>query len=76
MQAFAKTLDKAWKDKWGMDSLEYHSFSDTQNAHRGHPMGQPPKTKGALFKLLYLLYVDNGAFLFESKAALTQGEPN
>jgi hypothetical protein len=72
MQAFAETLEEKWKDEWGIESPQYRHMV-SQRVQRGRLLGQEHKAIGKLFDLFYLLYVDDGAFLFETLQDLTRG---
>jgi hypothetical protein len=72
MQAFAETLEKKWKTEWNIKVPEYKFFKTT-NTERGRLLSQNCKAKGTAFDLFYLLYVDDGAFLFESKEDMARG---
>jgi exonuclease III len=72
MQAFAESLEEKWKTEWGMDSPQYR-YMVSQRVQRGRLLGQDSKAVGVSFDLLYLLYVDDGAFLFETLEEMTRG---
>jgi hypothetical protein len=54
MQAFAETLEKKWKDEWGIESPQYRHMV-SQRVQRGRLLGQEHKAIGKLFDLFYLL---------------------
>jgi hypothetical protein len=72
MQAFAESLEEKWKTEWGLESPQYR-YMQSKRTQRGRLLGQNSKAIGVSFELLYLLYVDDGAFLFETLEELTRG---
>jgi hypothetical protein len=71
MQAMAETLQKEWKNSNKIiPSFMYHK--STNNGYtRCQP--KPETTKGEIFQLLYTLFVDDTAFIFETRDDLTRG---
>jgi hypothetical protein len=72
MQAFAETLEKKWKGEWGINSLQYRYLKQV-NAIRGRLRAQSTTTAGTVFELIYLLYVDDGVFMFETEQEMVKG---
>jgi hypothetical protein len=71
MQAFAETLEKNL-EKWGLRPPEY-KYMNRGNKSQGRLFNQQSKTNGTAFHLFYLLFVDDGAFLFDSPDQLKKG---
>lgn len=71
MQAFAETLEKNWKE-WGLTAPEYKYMNRGTN-FQGRFFNQATTAQGTVFDLFYLLFVDDGAFLFENKEQLAKG---
>jgi hypothetical protein len=71
MQAFAETLEQNWR-KWGLDPPEF-KFMDRGLKSKGRLLNQSTAATGTAFNLFYLLFVDDGAFLFNTKEQLIKG---
>ena len=75
MMAFAETLEQHWI----ANGLTKATFSRCSNSPRstGQLISHKPKdfSKGILFQIFCMLYVDDGAFLFESREHLEIGVP-
>ena len=69
MQAFTDTINKNWTSRWGIQPMKYNFFSYIG----GRLIAQNIKSKGKIFELMHLLYVDDGTFLFESREELELG---
>ena len=67
MQAFAETLEANWT-KWGLQSPEYNYMN--KGKLQGRLFNQSTKATGTTFNLFYLLFVDDGAFIFNYKQQL------
>ena len=75
MQAMAQGLRKEWaRQQLPLPTFRYHP---TTTANRGRLMGQPAPatTKGQQFDAPFTLFVDDGAFLFETRQAIQDGVP-
>ena len=72
---FSETLEKEWM----LNGLAKAKFSRNNNSplSDGQLISHPPRSfnHGALFELFYMLYVDNGAFVFELRHQLETGTP-
>lgn len=70
-----------WCNDWKMKRLDFKTFNtfetngDSPNVVEGQLLGQiiPKKFLGTRFELFYLMFVDDGAFLFASKEELQRG---
>ena len=73
--AFDKTLEK----EWTLNGLTEAKFSRNNNSplSDGQLISHQPRSfnRGALFELFCMLYVDDGAFVFESRHQLETGIP-
>ena len=70
MLAFTDITNKNWTSRWGMPKIQFNHFpSQTQ----GRLISQSSNSKGIIFDLLQLLYVDDGTFLFNSREDLEKG---
>jgi hypothetical protein len=72
MQAFGETLEQKWKGEWGINSLQYRYLKQAKTI-RGWLRAQASTTAGTVFKLMYLLYVNDGAFMFETEEEMVRG---
>jgi exonuclease III len=63
MQAMAEALEKEWAEN-DIDVPQFRHFANRQG---GRLLGQGWRAKGKLLELYYLLYVDDGAFLFTNR---------
>jgi hypothetical protein len=73
MQAFSETLEDKWEKEWGLTKPTYHFHRSKKAREHGRLLAQDCKAKGTFFEILYLLYVDDGTFLFDSREALEKG---
>ena len=73
MQAFSETLEDKWEKEWGLTKPTYRFHRSKRVKEHGRLLAQNHKAKGTLFEILYLLYVDDGTFLFDSREALERG---
>jgi hypothetical protein len=71
MQAMAETLEDEWKTA-NIQSVDLRHFKDTPK-HCGRMHGQAWKAKGTTFKLNNILYVDDGAFIFNTRSNMIMG---
>jgi Reverse transcriptase (RNA-dependent DNA polymerase) len=71
MQAFAETLEQNWK-MWELTAPEYR-YMNRGTKQQGYLFNQTASARGTAFQLFYLLFVDDGAFLFNSKEELSKG---
>ena len=71
--AFAETLEK----EWTINGLNKAKFSRNNNSplSDGQLISHPTRyfDRGALFELFFILYVDDGSFVFESGNQLETG---
>ena len=65
-------MEKKWQNEWGLKPLEYR-YMNRGNKSLGRLFGQAPNTKGTPFDLFYLLFMDDGAFLFDNKEDMKKG---
>jgi hypothetical protein len=72
MQAFGETLEQKWKGEWGINSLQYRYLKQAKTI-QGRLQKEASTTTGTVFKLMYLLYVDNSAFMFETEEEMVRG---
>jgi hypothetical protein len=73
MQAFSETLEDKWEKEWGLTKPTYRFHRSKKAREHGRLLAQDCKAKGTFFEILYLLYVDDGTFLFDSREALEKG---
>ena len=73
MMAFAETIKKEWH-RHGIQKLEFHRHDNSPHS-AGRLTGHPTKTfsKGTLFEIFCMLYVNDGAFAFVSRRYLEIG---
>ncbi|MCP4745472.1 MAG: hypothetical protein GY874_04910 [Desulfobacteraceae bacterium] len=76
MSAFAEALETEWGKK-GIEKAEFSRVSTEsfQNLE-GQLLGQKPKkgfANGVIFNILQILYIDDGAFIFNSRKDLIKG---
>ena len=71
MQAMAETLEAEWL-KEGIKIPEFRYHKETKCV-KGRMRAQSTKAKGTAFSLFKILYVDDGAFMFESKKDMVRG---
>ena len=71
MYAFAESLENNW-EAWGLEPLEYR-YMNKGKTSMGRLFNQSTKAEGIKFKLFYLLFIDDGAFMFNSKEQLIKG---
>ena len=73
MMAFAESLDLNWKKK-KLQKLVFQRYSNSPR-EKGQITGHLPRnfSKGSLFELFCLLYIDDGAFTFTSRRELIKG---
>ena len=73
--AFAETLEK----EWTLNGITKEKLSRNNNSplSDGQLISHQPRSfnRGALFELFCMLYVDDGAFVFESRHQLETGIP-
>ena len=73
MMAFSETLE----DKWTALGLRKPQFARKDNSPRptGQLVSHRPRTfsSGTLFDLFYIIYVDDGAFVFELRNDIEKG---
>jgi Reverse transcriptase (RNA-dependent DNA polymerase) len=69
MLAFTDILEKNWTSKWGLKPMQFNHFAKI----KGRLLTQPTKSIGQLFELFFLLYVDDGTFIFDSREELEKG---
>lgn len=67
--AFSDIIDKNWRTTWNLKPLQFNFFDRL----KGRLLAQNVTSKGKLFSLPYLLYVDDGVFVFEDLAEITKG---
>ena len=77
MSAFDKALENEWEEK-GMRQAEFaivlQDNLDNQVGHIiGHGLDKLGYKKGIMFKIIQILYLDEGAFIFESQTFLIKG---
>ena len=72
MQAFAETMNQKWSEQWDIKKLQLNYMNKGTNS-KGRLNNQKSIAKGTPFNLFYLLYIDDGAFLFESREDLQKG---
>jgi hypothetical protein len=70
MLAVMETLDLTGTTK---PEFRYFPQSDKPLKQRGRLLGQPTKSNGSSFNIENLLYVDDGAFLFQSHSDIQTG---
>jgi hypothetical protein len=63
MQAMAEVLEKEWSEN-DFDIPQFRHFERIQG---GRFLGQDWRAKGKLLELYYLLYVDDGSFIFTNR---------
>jgi exonuclease III len=63
MQAMAEVLEKEWSEN-DFDIPQFRHFEKMQG---GRLLGQDWRAKGKLLELYYLLYVDDGSFIFTNR---------
>ncbi len=56
----------------GINSLQYRYLKQV-NAIRGRLRAQSTTTAGTVFELIYLLYVDDGVFMFKTEQEMVKG---
>ena len=75
VMAISETLEK----EWTLNGLTKAKFSRNKNSplSGGQLISHPPRSfdRGSLFELFCMLYVDDGAFVFESRHQLETGIP-
>jgi hypothetical protein len=71
MQAMAETLTPLW-DSANIATPQFRFHKETKSFY-GKMKGQNYKTKGTMFELFLSLYVDDGSFMFKSKADMQKG---
>jgi hypothetical protein len=71
MQVFAETLEPKWLAA-NLSPPEFRQPNPNKTS-TGTLLGQKPNTTGLPFSLFYLLYINDGAFLFQDLDSLTQG---
>jgi Reverse transcriptase (RNA-dependent DNA polymerase) len=72
MQAFAEVLEKKWSSSWDIKALQFN-YMLKGSSNFGKINGQNPTAKGKNFSLFYLLYIDDGVFMFNSRDDLEKG---
>ena len=72
MMAFAESLEKHWDSDWEIETLEYWHLP-LNHTKQGRILGTRTANTGKPFSLFYLLYMDDGAFLFKNKQHLAKG---
>jgi hypothetical protein len=70
MQAFAEVLEDNWEEEWNIIAPEFKYHEDGKE---GQLKAETHKAEGLALKLTHLLYVDDGAFAFESREDLIKG---
>ena len=75
MSAFAETLEQEWETASIPKASFYHTPLD--NLQKGqlisHPTSKSYLRVSDIFKIIQTLFVDDGAFIFESREDLTKG---
>ena len=71
MQAFAETLDKKWTNEWNIEKLQFNQMQRGKN--KGRLTGQDSRSKETPFNIFYILYIDDGTFMFDSREDLIKG---
>ena len=69
MLAFSDLIDKHWTTTWNLKPLQFNFFDRL----KGRLLSQSTTSKGKLFDLPYLLYVDDGVFVFENLEEISKG---
>ena len=69
MLAFSDIIDRHWTSTWQLKPLQFNFFDRL----KGRLLAQSTTSKGKLFTLPYLLYVDDGVFVFEDLAQISKG---
>ena len=69
MLPFTDILEKNWSTKWNLKPAQFNHFANC----RGRLLAQPTKSIGQLCDLIYLLYVDDGTLVFDSREELEKG---
>jgi hypothetical protein len=69
MLAFTDILEKNWTTKWNLKPVNFNHFARC----KGRLLSQSTKSMGELFELIFLLYVDDGTFVFDSRDELERG---
>ena len=77
MSAFAEALESEWIKK-GIQQAEFSrvSFEDLEDSKGqllGHELSKMGFADGVIFKVLQILYLDDGAFVFASREEMIQG---
>ena len=69
MLAFSDLIDKHWTDTWNLKPLQFNFFDRL----KGRLLAQNVARKGKMFSIPYLLYVDDGVFVFEDLEEISKG---
>ena len=77
MFSFARVLENEWEEK-GIRQTEFARVSQDNLNNQigqilGHGLDKSGYKEGILFKILQILYLDDGAFIFESREDLIKG---
>ena len=77
MSAFAEALENKWKELGAPQAefvrLEQDSPNDPAGQILGHKLNRSGCKEGLTFSILQILYLDDGAFIFESRNDLIRG---
>jgi Reverse transcriptase (RNA-dependent DNA polymerase) len=69
MLAFSNIIDKNWSTTWNLKPLQFNFFDKL----KGRLLTQSTSSKGKIFTMPYLLYVDDSAFVFEERSEIEKG---
>lgn len=69
MLAFSDLIDKHWTNTWNLKPLQFNFFDRL----KGRLLAQNAKSKGKMYSIPYLLYVDDGVFVFKDLAEISKG---
>ena len=77
MSAFAEVLEYEW-EKSGMRQAEFvrvsqDDFDNQVGQILGHGLNKAGYKEGIVFKIMQILYLDDGAFIFDSRSDLIKG---
>ena len=77
MSAFAEALEYEW-EKSGMRQAEFVRVSQDNLDNQvgqilGHGLNKSGYKEGTVFKIMQILYLDGGAFIFDSRIDLIKG---
>ena len=71
MSSFAEALENEWEEK-GMRQAEFvrvpqDNLNNQIGQILGHRLDKSGRKEGIMFKIMQILYLDDGAFIFETR---------